>query len=79
MKLSYFSNYFIICLPSFFSIIKVIIEFMFTHNFCSCYIDKSNFVCVFVHRNILMYNTNLHTIYLCRYASKNYTCSLFSI
>ena len=26
MKHSYFSNYFIFCLPSFFSIIKVIIE-----------------------------------------------------
>ena len=56
MKHSYFSNYFITCLPSFFSIIKVIIEllFMFTHNFFSCYIDNSNFVYVLVHRNILM-------------------------
>ena len=43
MKHSYFSNYFITCLPSFFSIIKVIIEllFMFTHNFCSCYIETN--------------------------------------
>ena len=35
---------------------------MFMHNFCSCYIDKSNFVYVLVHRNILMYNIYLHTI-----------------
>ena len=33
MKHSNFSNYFIICLPSFFSIIEVIIEFNIIHNF----------------------------------------------
>ena len=49
---------------------------MFTHNFCY-HKDKSNFVYVLVHRNIRMYNINLHTIYLCRYASN--ICSLFSI
>ena len=41
--------------------------------------NKSNFVYVLAHRNILKYNIYLHTIYLCRYAPKNYTCSLFSI
>ena len=40
MKHSNFSNYFIICLPSFFSIIEVIIEFNIIHNFFLK--DKSN-------------------------------------
>ena len=31
--------------------------------------DKSNFVYLPVHRNILMFYIYLHTIYLCRYAS----------
>ena len=48
MKHSNFSNYFIICLPSFFSIIEVIIEFNIIHNFFLN--DKSNFVYVLVHR-----------------------------
>ena len=48
MKHSNFSNYFIICLSSFFSIIEVIIEFNIIHNFFLK--DKSNFVYVLVHR-----------------------------
>ena len=47
---------------------------MFMHNFCSCgsykeiESNKSNFVYVLVHRNILM--LYLHAIYLCKCASK---------
>ena len=36
MKHSYFSNYFIIGLPSNFSAI-LLFDFMFMHNLCSCY------------------------------------------
>ena len=38
MKHSYFSNYFIICLPSLFSVVKVIIELFVCQNIkkCSC-------------------------------------------
>ena len=38
MKHSYFSNYFIICLPSLFSVVKVIIELFVYQNIkkCSC-------------------------------------------
>ena len=53
---------------------------MFMHNFFLLYKDKSNFVYVLVHRNILMY-IYLHTIYLCRYAYKTIlaVCLVFSI
>ena len=48
------------------------------HNFCSCYTykDKSNFVYVHVHRNILMYNMYLHTIYSASEASPTLGCSI---
>ena len=47
MKHSNFSNYFIICLLSFFSIIEVIIEFNIIHN---VFLKDNNFVYVLVHR-----------------------------
>ena len=47
---------------------------MYMHNFCSC---KSNFVYVLVHRNILMYNINLHTIYLLDMHIREYGSTLY--
>ena len=41
MKHSYFSNYFIFCLQSFFSVVEIIIElFVCQKNYGSCYITK---------------------------------------
>ena len=43
MKHSYFSNYFILCLPSIFSVVEIIIELFVVcmHNICSyCYMKK---------------------------------------
>ena len=62
MKHAYFSNCFIICLPSFFPITKVIIELVVKYNSCLCIIfvlviiDKYNLIYVLVYRNILMYS-----------------------
>ena len=49
MKHSYFTNYFIICLPSFFSIIKVIIELFVVYIICLCTIT------VLVKANLTLY------------------------
>ena len=59
MKHSYFSNDFIICLQSIFSVVEITIELLlFANNYlCLCILFvKSNFVYVLVHRNILMYD-----------------------
>ena len=63
MKHSYFSNYFIICLPSFFLLLKLYLNCLlfniinvYAYFLFLLYKDKSNFVYVLVHRNILMYN-----------------------
>ena len=83
MKHSYFTNYFIICLPSFFSIIKVIIElfvvniiYVYAQLLFLLYKDKSNFVYALVSKCIIY--TCIPFIYV-DIASKIYTCSLFSI
>ena len=78
MKHSYFSNYLMICLQSIFSVVKIIFELFVV---CQKIIriifvivkkkrNKSNFVYVLVHRNILMYD-----ILACHLF--NYTCGKF--
>ena len=81
MKHSYFSNYFIICLQSIFFLLLKSVCCLPKINSCLCIIfvlkkfksNKSNFVYVLIHTNIVMYDI-LAAILLCRYASKDYTC-----
>ena len=78
MKHSYFSNYFIICLPSFFSIIIVIIELFVVYCLRIIFvlvIQTTLTLYMYLFIEIPIY-TCIPFIYLYRYASKNYSFSI---